>query len=622
MTHSGRNVFLRVGLGLLVCVAIPVTASAQLSVSPASVMQTQCYTISTSYPSATLDVLYTLNSAGPYEILGWPITNSNGQSVVCSSLSTATGTYRFVGVRLTQSGNYLNVSAPVTVTPYVPQPTSLSFSTSSGYAGVNSYVITVGNGANMLVDLDMTVNGVPTSVTISTNSSGQWSYTLLHDNTPGEYKVWAIKNHSRQDWVPLNPRPIYQVLPPQPTSLSITPSTLTAGTGSYVMAAGNSAGITATYMYRFNGGPELPVGTLQFSPLSSGSPDGVFTQVVPTCTPPGSYLFTKLKNYLNAAWLATNATVTVLATGAPTASPSPAGGTRDATTNNVTVTITGTNLCNVSLNTQWPGLTFSNIQSNVDGNSVTATFAIAPNAGVGLAPITLTASGGTTTINFSIDNVGGPLITGVSPFSGTQGTAPQVQINGSNLSGASLSTSWPGLSFSNVSPNPQGTQVVATFNISAGAATGTPTITLTTSTGSTNTQAFSIQEGLLVLYWKRDYIHDDRGMTIASATPQPIDTAVPTTPTSIDHSALTATSITVTWVGSTDSGSGISGYRIYRQKGSGASLPVGATTDTASTFTDPTLEPNTEYTFRIVAVDRAGNPSAASAGHTVITPPN
>src|SRR5262245_40330126 len=158
MTYSARNALL-----LALYLVIPVTASAQLSVSPASVMQTQCYTISTSYPSATLDVLYTLDSAGPYEIQGWPTTNSNGQYLACTNLGTQTGVYRFVGVRLTQSGSYLNVSAPVTVTPYAPQPTSLSFSASSGYAGIDSYVITVGNGANMIVDLDMTVNNVPTS---------------------------------------------------------------------------------------------------------------------------------------------------------------------------------------------------------------------------------------------------------------------------------------------------------------------------------------------------------------------------------------------------------------------------------------------------------------------------
>src|SRR5678815_27234 len=137
MTHSARNAFpgfTNLLLGLALCMVIPVTASAQLSVSPASVMQTQCYTISTSYPSATLDVLYTLDSAGPYEIQGWPTTNSNGQYLACTTLSTPTGVYRFVGVRLTQSGSYLNVSAPVTVTAYAPQPTSLSFSAPSGYA--------------------------------------------------------------------------------------------------------------------------------------------------------------------------------------------------------------------------------------------------------------------------------------------------------------------------------------------------------------------------------------------------------------------------------------------------------------------------------------------------------
>src|ERR1051325_6234950 len=39
------------------------------------------------------------------------------------------------------------------------QPTSMSFSPAQGYAGNDCYVVTVGNGANMNVDFQYTVNG-------------------------------------------------------------------------------------------------------------------------------------------------------------------------------------------------------------------------------------------------------------------------------------------------------------------------------------------------------------------------------------------------------------------------------------------------------------------------------
>src|SRR5437867_127970 len=87
---------------------------------------------------------------------------------------------------------------------------------------------------------------------------------------------------------------------------------------------------------------------------------------------------------------------------------------------------------------------------------------------------------------------GTPTITSVSPTSGLQGTNPSVTISGTNLIGATLSTSWSGLTFTQVNWNGAGTSVTATFNIAGTAALGTPTIQLTASGGNTTTQAFSI----------------------------------------------------------------------------------------------------------------------------------
>jgi fibronectin type III domain protein len=92
--------------------------------------------------------------------------------------------------------------------------------------------------------------------------------------------------------------------------------------------------------------------------------------------------------------------------------------------------------------------------------------------------------------------------------------------------------------------------------------------------------------------------------------------------------------VQLSWTGSTDSGgSNLAGYKIYRQVGTGASLPVGTVAAGTTSFTDPHLQPSTGYTFKIVAfdnlqdrvaytvraVDNATNASAASTAANVTT---
>jgi hypothetical protein len=72
--------------------------------------------------------------------------------------------------------------------------------------------------------------------------------------------------------------------------------------------------------------------------------------------------------------------------------------------------------------------------------------------------------------------------------------------------------------------------------------------------------------------------------------------------------------VALSWTGSSDSGgSGLAGYKIYRQKGSGANLPVGTVNSSTTAFTDSgPLEPNTAYNYTIVSFDNAQNHSSAS----------
>ena len=93
-------------------------------------------------------------------------------------------------------------------------------------------------------------------------------------------------------------------------------------------------------------------------------------------------------------------------------------------------------------------------------------------------------------------------------------------------------------------------------------------------------------------------------------TPLPSDQTAPGNPT-LNTPTVTATSVSLTWSSVTDTGgSGLAGYKVYRQRGTGASLPVGTVTGTS--FTDQPLQPSTGYTYKIVAFDNAQNHSSGS----------
>ncbi len=83
------------------------------------------------------------------------------------------------------------------------------------------------------------------------------------------------------------------------------------------------------------------------------------------------------------------------------------------------------------------------------------------------------------------------------------------------------------------------------------------------------------------------------------------DTEVPTAPTNLVTSNITATSITLSWDASTDN-IGVTGYEVYQ----GTTL-VDTTTDGLISVVSG-LTPNTSYTFTVIAKDGAGNSSLSS----------
>ena len=90
------------------------------------------------------------------------------------------------------------------------------------------------------------------------------------------------------------------------------------------------------------------------------------------------------------------------------------------------------------------------------------------------------------------------------------------------------------------------------------------------------------------------------------------DVSAPTTPTALTPSNTTSSSVTISWIASTDDVA-VTGYRVYKD-GDLASTVTGGTTYNATS-----LSSNTEYSFTVSAIDASSNESAQSTALSVTT---
>ena len=116
---------------------------------------------------------------------------------------------------------------------------------------------------------------------------------------------------------------------------------------------------------------------------------------------------------------------------------------------------------------------------------------------------------------------------------------------------------------------------------------------------------------------------DNQGATTTSAarsitvTGAPSgDTTPPSVPAGLASATQSSTSVSLSWNASSDNagGSGIAGYRVYRN-GTQVGTPTGAA------YTDTALSADTSYSYQVAARDNAGNVSAKSAALNVRTRP-
>ncbi|PIZ61837.1 hypothetical protein COY17_03515, partial [Candidatus Saccharibacteria bacterium CG_4_10_14_0_2_um_filter_52_9] len=105
-------------------------------------------------------------------------------------------------------------------------------------------------------------------------------------------------------------------------------------------------------------------------------------------------------------------------------------------------------------------------------------------------------------------------------------------------------------------------------------------------------------------------------VTVNNTVTPPPDTTAPTTPSGLTSSGKTTTSISLAWNASTDTGgSGLAGYKVYRNNSFVAST-------TQLSYTDIGLIPTSSYSYKLAAYDNAANTSAQTLALSVTTSTN
>ena len=268
------------------------------------------------------------------------------------------------------------------------------------------------------------------------------------------------------------------------TVASISPSSGAQGTVVPVTITGTLlTGTTAVTVSGGAAGADIVVSAVTV--VNATTVTAVFT-ISPTAT-----LSARTVTLTTPAGTTNAGTFTVVAPAVPTlTSIVPNSGLRGSATN---VTLTGTNFTTgstVNITAPGTGLSVSNVVV-VSGTTITATLTSTTAATLGADTIYVVTPGGTSnTLPFTVT---GPVLTSIAPASGLRGTAVNVTLTGTGLSGATAVTLSGGanVAITNivvVSP----TSITATFTIAATSATGAQNVTVTNAAGVSNAVTFTV----------------------------------------------------------------------------------------------------------------------------------
>ena len=180
-------------------------------------------------------------------------------------------------------------------------------------------------------------------------------------------------------------------------------------------------------------------------------------------------------------------TVTVTVTGTPTLTTVSANSGLQGTSNSITLTGTGFVPGGTAVDSG-AGVTVSavNVASTT---SLTATFTIDVGAALGARNVSVTTDVGTSGFQTYTVNIAAPIITGITPGSGTQGDTVSVTIEGTSFTGTSVNVSGGAVTVPSFSVDSL-TQISAVLVLSSTA--GVPTVTVTTSSGTSAPFPFTI----------------------------------------------------------------------------------------------------------------------------------
>lgn len=211
-----------------------------------------------------------------------------------------------------------------------------------------------------------------------------------------------------------------------------------------------------------------------------------------------------------------------------------------------------------------------------------------------------------TAVTYSYDTIGNRLGVTTAVFDTAKPGVP------TGLTATAVAYSQINLSWSAVSD--AGGSGLAGYKIYRG---GTQ-IATTASTSYSDTTVFGEQTYTYTVaaYDNAQNVSAQSGSASATTPPAP-DTTPPSVPAGLSASAVSSTQVNLNWTPSTDTGgSGLAGYRIYRN---GSQIGTSAT----NSFTDTSTTGGVQYSYTVTAYDNAAPPNVSGQSNTAsVTPPD
>ncbi|WP_374968172.1 Ig-like domain-containing protein [Terrabacter sp. BE26] len=279
------------------------------------------------------------------------------------------------------------------------------------------------------------------------------------------------------------------------------------------------------------------------------------------------------------------------------------------------VTVTNTGVAPLSATTSLSGtgashftVTSNGCTTPVDpGKGCEISVAFTPTStGTKSASLLVTDNAGVTS-SVTLSGTGTKPLTSLSPAplafadtaTGTTTTQPLTVHNGGSASGVITSISATGANAADFAYTPTGSTCVVGANVAPGASCLANVRFQPSAPGVRSATLAVVVDGVTST------------VALSGTGVTPPDTTAPSVPTGLRATASGST-VGLTWTPSTDN-VGVTGYAVYRDAGS---APIARVGGTSTSFTDVGVT-NGTHTYRVTAVDAAGNGSALSAAASV-----